>query len=43
MAPWASPLNFGNNVHINLHPDTRGEADRLFRGAVRPAARWTCR
>lgn len=20
----------GNNVHINLHPDTRGEADRLF-------------
>jgi PhnB protein len=23
-------LNFGNNVHINLEPDTRAEADRLF-------------
>jgi PhnB protein len=21
----------GNNVHINLHPDTRAEADELFR------------
>lgn len=21
---------FGNNVHINLEPDTRGETDRLF-------------
>ncbi len=24
-------LNFGNNMHINVHPDTRGEADRLFK------------
>lgn len=24
-------LNMGNNVHINLHPDTRTEADRLFK------------
>lgn len=23
-------LNFGNNSHINLEPDTRAEADRLF-------------
>jgi PhnB protein len=23
-------LQPGNNVHINLHPDTRQEADRLF-------------
>lgn len=23
-------LNIGNNVHINLQPDTRSEADRLF-------------
>jgi PhnB protein len=23
-------LNQGNNVHINLQPDTRAEADRLF-------------
>jgi PhnB protein len=23
-------VQFGNNVHINLHPDTRAEADRLF-------------
>jgi PhnB protein len=23
-------LNPGNNVHINLHPDTRAETDRLF-------------
>lgn len=23
-------LNFGNNSHINLEPDTRSEADRLF-------------
>jgi PhnB protein len=22
----------GNNVHINLQPDTKGEADRLFKG-----------
>ena len=25
-------LNQGNNVHICLHPDTRGESDRLFAG-----------
>jgi PhnB protein len=24
-------LTMGNNAHINLHPDTRGEADRLFK------------
>jgi PhnB protein len=24
-------LQPGNNVHINLHPDTRGEADRIFK------------
>ena len=24
-------LTQGNNVHINLEPDTRGEADRLFK------------
>ena len=24
-------LKPGNNVHINLHPDSRGEADRLFK------------
>ena len=24
-------LNAGNNVHINLEPDTRAEAERLFR------------
>jgi PhnB protein len=23
-------VNFGNNVYINLEPDTRAEADRLF-------------
>jgi PhnB protein len=23
-------VNFGNNVHINLEPDTRAETDRLF-------------
>jgi PhnB protein len=23
-------VNFGNNVHINLEPDSRAEADRLF-------------
>ncbi len=23
-------VNFGNNVYINLEPDTRGETDRLF-------------
>lgn len=23
-------VNFGNNVHINLQPDTRGETKRLF-------------
>jgi Uncharacterized protein conserved in bacteria len=23
-------LHMGNNVHINLHPDTRAEADALF-------------
>jgi PhnB protein len=23
-------LNQGNNVYVSLHPDTRGEADRLF-------------
>jgi PhnB protein len=23
-------MNFGNNVYINLEPDTRGEVDRLF-------------
>jgi PhnB protein len=22
----------GNNMHINLQPDTRAEADRIFRG-----------
>ncbi len=30
MSPWASTLAKGNNVFINLHPDTRGEADALF-------------
>jgi len=25
-------LSAGNNVHINLEPDTRAEADRLFNG-----------
>jgi PhnB protein len=24
-------VNFGNNVHINLEPDTRDETDKLFR------------
>jgi PhnB protein len=24
-------VTFGNNVYINLEPDTRGETDRLFR------------
>ena len=24
-------VNFGNNVYINLSPDTRGETDRLFK------------
>lgn len=24
-------LNFGNNVYINLEPDTRSETDRLFK------------
>lgn len=24
-------LNFGNNVHINLEPDTRDETERLFK------------
>ena len=24
-------VNMGNNVHINLEPDTRTEADRLFK------------
>ncbi|MBS1511346.1 MAG: VOC family protein [Bacteroidetes bacterium] len=23
-------MNFGNNVHINLEPDTRADTDRLF-------------
>ena len=23
-------VNFGNNMHINLEPDTRAEAERLF-------------
>jgi PhnB protein len=23
-------VNFGNNVHINLEPDTRGETKKLF-------------
>ncbi len=23
-------VQMGNNVHINLHPDTRGDADKLF-------------
>lgn len=23
-------VNFGNNVHISLHPDTRQETDKLF-------------
>lgn len=23
-------VNFGNNIYINLEPDTRGETDRLF-------------
>lgn len=23
-------INFGNNVYLNLEPDTRGETDRLF-------------
>ncbi len=25
-------VNFGNNAHINLQPDTREETQRLFRG-----------
>jgi PhnB protein len=25
-------VNFGNNIYINLEPDTRAEADRLFNG-----------
>ena len=25
-------LNVGNNVYISLHPQSRGEADRLFNG-----------
>ncbi len=25
-------LNFGNNVHINLEPDSKEESDRLFNG-----------
>lgn len=25
-------VNFGNNVYINLEPDTRAETDRLFAG-----------
>lgn len=25
-------VRFGNNVHINLEPDTREETERLFRG-----------
>lgn len=25
-------VRFGNNVHINLEPDTRAETERLFRG-----------
>ena len=29
MAP-ANAVNAGNNVHINLEPDTRAEADQLF-------------
>ena len=24
-------VNFGNNIYINLEPDTRGETDRLFK------------
>jgi len=27
---FMGPLTNGNNVHINLQPDTRAEADRLF-------------
>lgn len=23
-------LNFGNNIHVNLEPDTRAETDKLF-------------
>jgi PhnB protein len=25
-------MNFGNNIYINLEPDTRAELDRLFEG-----------
>jgi PhnB protein len=24
-------LVFGNNMHLNVHPDTRGETDKLFK------------
>ncbi len=30
MESMGGPFVQGNNVHICLHPDTRGEADRLF-------------
>jgi PhnB protein len=29
-ASMGSKVNFGNNVHINLEPDTRAETERLF-------------
>lgn len=25
-------MNFGNNIHINLEPDTREETKKLFKG-----------
>ncbi|MGI8598896.1 MAG: VOC family protein [Chitinophagaceae bacterium] len=25
-------LKMGNNIHLSLHPDSREEADRLFKG-----------
>jgi PhnB protein len=28
----APPITWGNNVYINLEPDTRADADRLFKG-----------
>jgi PhnB protein len=30
-APMGMPVNKGNNVYICLHPDSRAEADRLFK------------
>ena len=28
---WGFTVNFGNNVHINLQPDTRAETEKLFK------------